>query len=73
MKYRLLKTSEYEKWLCHESLKSRVQIAVRLEKIESDGHFGIYKEIGDGISELKWGNGRRIYYAIIPENNVLIY
>jgi putative addiction module killer protein len=72
MKYRLIKTPEYEEWLCDETLKSRVQIADRLEKIETDGHFGVHKELGDDIAELKWGNGRRIYYAFVPEANVLI-
>lgn len=72
MKYRLIKTPEYEEWLSDETLKSRVQIANRLEKIETDGHFGVHKELGDGIAELKWGNGRRVYYALVPEANVLI-
>lgn len=72
MKYRLIKTPEYEEWLHVETLKSRVQIANRLEKIETDGHFGVHKDIGDSVFELKWGNGRRIYYALVPEDNVLI-
>jgi len=72
MKYRLFKTLEYEEWLSNETRKSRVQIADRLEKIETEGHFGVHKDLGDGIAELKWGNGRRVYYALIPENDVLI-
>jgi hypothetical protein len=43
MKYRLIKTPEYEEWLSDETLKSRVQIADRLEKIETDGHFGVQR------------------------------
>lgn len=72
MKYRLIKTQEYEEWLNEEPLKSRVQIADRLEKIETNGHFGVHKDLGDDIAELKWANGRRVYYAVIPEDNVLI-
>lgn len=63
---------EYEEWLSDETLKSRLQIADRLEKIETDGHFGVHKELGNGIAELKWDNGRRVYYALVPEDNVLI-
>jgi putative addiction module killer protein len=54
-------------------MKSRVQIAKRLEKIETEGHFGTTREdLGDGVCELKWKNGRRIYYAYIPKDNVLL-
>lgn len=72
MRYRLIKTPEYQEWLDGETEKSKVQIADRLEKIESEGHFGIHKDVGKFVSELKWGNGRRIYYAIIPPNNLII-
>lgn len=72
MKYRLIKTPEYEEWLNNETLKSKVQIGDRLERIESDGHFGICKDVGDFVSELKWGNGRRVYYAIIPPDNIVL-
>src|SRR5262249_14276051 len=51
MRYKLIKTLEYENWLEDETLKSRVQIANRLEKIETEGHFGVYKDIGDEIFE----------------------
>jgi putative addiction module killer protein len=71
MRYHLLKTPEYQEWFEEEPAKSKVQIAERLERIESDGHFGIHKEVGD-VSELKWGNGRRVYYVIIPPHNVIL-
>lgn len=72
MRYRLIKTPEYQLWIEGETKKSRVQIADRLSKIETDGHFGLSKNIGDFISELKWGNGRRVYYAIIPPDNIVL-
>jgi putative addiction module killer protein len=28
--------------------------------------------VGDGILELKWKNGRRVYYATIPEKKILL-
>ena len=75
MKYRLIKTPEYEEWLEGERPKSRFQIAKRLEKIESEGHFGIINSVGDDtceVWELKWREGRRVYYAHIPEKNILL-
>jgi len=73
MKYKIKKTTEYQDWLDCETLKSKVQIAKRLSKIETDGHFGtIRDDLGENVSELKWKNGRRVYYAYIPENNILL-
>lgn len=39
--YKLYKTPEYDAWLEHQTLKSQVQIADRLSKIELEGYFGI--------------------------------
>ena len=38
-------------------------------------HFGDHKFVGNGISqvwELRWKSGRRIYFAYIPDKNVLV-
>jgi len=35
----------------------------RLSRIRDYGHFGTAKNLGDGIAELKWANGRRVYFA----------
>ena len=72
MLYRLLKSPEYEAWLEEETLRSQVQIASRLERIESEGYFGTINDVGDEIWELKWVGGRRIYYAYIPEQSILL-
>jgi len=72
IKFCFLKTSEYQKWIQKQSEYDRVQIAVRLSRIELDGHFGIHKNLGDSLWELKWANGRRIYYAYIPEARILL-
>jgi putative addiction module killer protein len=73
MRYTIIKTQEYDDWLASETMKSRFQIAKRLEKIETEGHFGIIREdLGEGVSELKWGGGRRVYYAYIPEAKILL-
>ena len=56
MHYTILKTEEYDHWLSRETMKSRFQIAKRLEKIETEGHFGsIREDLGEGVSELKLG------------------
>lgn len=35
-------------------------------------HFGHIRDLGDGLAELKFNDGRRIYYTIIPVNNVIL-
>ncbi len=70
--YKLYKTYEFEEWLHDEPLKSRLQIEDRLLRIACDGHFGIYKNVSEDIWELKWANGRRIYYAYLEEYNILL-
>ena len=72
MEYKVLVTDEFEEWLEAETARSRFQIAKRMENIKSEGHFGDHKLVRDRIWELKWDNGRRIYYCLIPTSNVLL-
>jgi len=72
MRYTLLKTKEYEDWLSEETMKFRFQIAKRLAKIELEGYFGEKKDLGDGVHELKWDIGRRVYFAYLPVAKILL-
>ncbi len=72
-KYSISTTDEYDEWLENETLKSQLQIDKRLEKIKSEGHFGhINDNLGERLSELKFNDGRRIYYVIIPIAKVIL-
>lgn len=56
----------YQKWL--DSIRDRkavLKIMGRIDRAEQ-GHFGVHKSVGDGVSELviDYGPGYRIYYAI---------
>ncbi len=78
--YRLLQTEEFEEWLNWETARSHYQIDIRLEKIKLDGYFGTKNnvskkdkgEVKDRVWELKFDDGRRIYYAYFPEQNILL-
>jgi putative addiction module killer protein len=70
--YKLYKTSEFDEWLISQPLKSRLQIEDRLLRIAYDDHFGVHKKVAKDIWELKWANGRRIYYAYLEEYNILL-
>lgn len=72
MKYEIKKTSEYEEWVATQTAKSQVQITKRLVNIEQEGHFGTINDVDDGVWELKWRNGRRVYYVYIPEAKILL-
>lgn len=59
------KTPEFDKWLKKlRDLRAKAKILLRIEKIETDGHFGDCKPVGDGIIELKvnFAKGYRVYY-----------
>ena len=70
--YKFFKTPEYQEWTAGETHKSQVQITDRLSKIQLDGYFGDHKSLGDDTWELKWINGRRLYYAYLAELNIVL-
>ena len=63
--YQIEKTAEFDKWLRKlQDMRAKAIILVRLQKIESDGHFGDCQSVGEGIRELKidFAKGFRIYF-----------
>ena len=59
------KTPEFDRWLRRvKDLKAKAKILFRIQKLESDGHFGDCKSIGDGIQEMRinFSKGYRIYF-----------
>jgi putative addiction module killer protein len=70
--YTIYNTPEYDEWLDHEPAKSQMQIRSRIMGVQDDGHFGDHKDLGDEVCELKWKNGRRVYYAIIPVRQMIL-
>ncbi|MES2344457.1 MAG: type II toxin-antitoxin system RelE/ParE family toxin [Chlamydiota bacterium] len=70
--YTIYNVPEYDEWLNEQPARSQVQIRERLSHIQDDGHFGDHKEVDNDVWELKWKNGRRVYYAYIPEKKILL-
>ena len=70
--YIIYNTPEYEEWLAEQTAKSEVQIRERMAHIQDDGYFGDHKDVDDDVWELRWKNGRRVYYAYIPEKKILL-
>ena len=68
------RTKEFDKWL--KRLKDRnakTRINLRIRKIEVTADLGDYKQLGDGVCELRidYGPGYRLYFAI-RERHVLL-
>ena len=73
--YRIYRDEEYNVWYEMQTNKSKRQILKHLSKIEEDGHFGHINDLdedNDDLKELKFNDGRRIYYIIIPIDNVIL-
>lgn len=73
-KYRIYRITEFKDWFNEQTEKAQVQIDDRLSKIQDEGYFGDHKSVtdNDDVWELKWKNGRRVYYAYMPEEKILV-
>ena len=59
------KTTEFDKWLRKlNDLKAKAKIIIRIQKLETDEHFGDCKPVGDGIREMRinFAKGYRVYF-----------
>ncbi len=72
MKWTLRKLTVYLNWLEGLKLKEVGQIEARLRRIAEEGHFGSIKDLKDGLWELKFNNGNRIYYARTGKNELTL-
>ena len=64
LKYQVLKTQEFTEWF--ETLPAATQglILARLHRLSVEGHYGFINTF-DGLIELKWKSGLRVYTARI--------
>ncbi len=65
---RVKKTTEFNSWYDTLRVKEQAQIDARLNRIERYDHFGDAKDLGNGLAELRWSNGRRIYFTRIVDD-----
>ena len=72
MKYKIVYASEYEDWYAGQPIKSALQIGYRLDSIKINGHFGDHRYLDENVWELRWRNGRRIYFAHTAAQEILL-
>jgi len=74
MKYKVLTTNIFDKWLSKQKDRQAVRaIAMRIARAET-GNFGDSEPVGEGVSEMRIfiGKGYRIYYALRGDTVVLL-
>ncbi len=72
--WQILSAPEYDLWYSKQSQKHRLQILERMRNIELEGYFGEHKVLDytHTVWELKWKNGRRVYYAMAHQYKMLL-
>ncbi|MCB0508714.1 MAG: type II toxin-antitoxin system RelE/ParE family toxin [Chitinophagales bacterium] len=73
--YFIEKTQEFDKWFRKlNDLRAKAKILVRLQKLETEEHFGECKPVGNGIKELKinYAKGYRIYFKEINGKIIIL-
>jgi putative addiction module killer protein len=61
-KFSFTRTTEYVEWMNSLDAKWRTQVTGRLSRIEYEGHFGHLRNLGEGLAELKFNIGIRVYF-----------
>jgi len=68
VKFRTTRLPEFVEWFEDLDIKGRAKVDARILKIETEGYFGDAKDLGDGLAELRWKSGRRVYFARIRDS-----
>ncbi len=70
--YTIETTSDFNEWFEDQKDKVKGLIRARFSRIQLDSHFGTVKSLGDGVYELKWKNGLRVYFGYLEKTKILI-
>ena len=70
MKMQVESTPEFRVWLASLNKDEQIKIKDRVVRIREEGHLGDFKSLGDGLLEMRWRNGWRIYF--MKQNKILI-
>ena len=65
-------THEFNSWYEKTTLQEKAQVDSRIARIEENNYLGDWKYIADGLAELRWKNGRRIYFAKLRDKIILL-
>ena len=68
----VIRSPEFELWLEAASAKIQASVESRVFRIEHYDHLGDAKHLRDGLAELRWKNGLRVYFARVGQRAVLL-
>ncbi|WP_235898417.1 hypothetical protein, partial [Winogradskyella ouciana] len=71
-KMEIRKSKEFDLWFSKLSADYKKVLYSRFYRIESDCHFGDVKSLKEGLYELRWRNGLRVYFYRSGEQQVFI-
>ena len=66
------KSTEFDSWLAGLSVDYKKAVYSRFYKIEKNRHFGDVKNLKQGLYELRWRNGMRVYFYRSGEESIFI-
>ncbi|MDR9401743.1 MAG: type II toxin-antitoxin system RelE/ParE family toxin, partial [Psychroflexus sp.] len=69
------KTAEFDRWIRKlKDIRARSKVLFRIQRLETDEHFGDCRPVGEGISEMRinFAKGYRIYFKIIDEKVIIL-
>lgn len=69
---KIKKTKEFQSWFDSLTVKDQLKVESRLERILNLEYFGDAKGLGDGLAELRWANGWRVYFTKERGSTVLL-
>lgn len=72
VEFQLEKTSEFNEWFDDQTDKIKGLIWARFSRIEAAAHFGVVNSVGDGVFELKWKIGLRVYFAYLDRKRIVV-
>ena len=67
---KIQRTPEFKEWFDIQTEKSKAQRDARLKNIYN--YFGNHKSLGQKLLELRWKNGRRVYYTLITDEDITV-
>ena len=66
------RASDYLNWFDNLNTKEQAQVKARMERIAIHEHFGDVKNLGEGLAELRWKNGWRVYFSNIGYKKIIL-
>ena len=65
----ILTFAEFTVWINSLGSKLRALVDARLDRIVHNSHFGDMKSLGEGLFELRWKNGTRVYFSFVASTD----